>query len=90
MLQVVLAWLFVCIWAAVDIVVWYVSEPIVYMLSNAGLNMARDMGHNTTGLEQGVQLLQTVNVTWITIVLIVLVIYAVMVSVRQEGIGYLQ
>ena len=51
---------------------------------------ARTAGANTTGFEQGIQLVQTINVAWIGIVMGTLVIYAIIKSVQREGIGYYQ
>lgn len=86
--RVVIAWIFVAVMSAVSITVWYVTEPIVYTLADFSITTARTAGTNTTGLEQGIQLLQTINVAWIAIVMATLFIYAIIVTVQREGIGY--
>lgn len=86
-MRVVLAWLFVAIMGGISIMVWYITEPIVYMISDFSLDATRTAGVNTTGFEQGIQLLQTINVLWIGLVMGVLIIYAIINTVRQEGVG---
>jgi hypothetical protein len=76
--------------AAVSITVWYITEPIVYTLSEFSINTARTAGANTTGFEQSIQVVQTINITWIGIVMLTLILYAIIKSVQREGIGYYQ
>lgn len=87
-MNVVVAWLFVAIMAGISVTVWYTTEPIVYTLAAFSIDTARTAGTNTTGLEQGIQLLQTINVLWIGIVMAVLIVYALINTVRREGISY--
>ena len=87
-MNVVVAWLFVAVMAGISITVWYTTEPIVYALAEFSIDTARNAGTNTTGLEQGIQLLQTINVLWIAIVMAVLIVYAVITTVRREGVSY--
>ena len=84
----VVAWLFVAIMSAVSITIWYLTEPIVYTLADFSINTTRTAGVNTTGYEQGIQLLQTINVLWIAVVLGVLITYAVIATLRREGVSY--
>lgn len=86
-MNAVLAWLFVAIMGAISITVWYVTEPIVYTLGVFSTTTARAAGANTTGFEQGMNLLQTINVSWIGIVMGTLIIYAIIATVRREGVG---
>lgn len=86
--QAVIAWIYVAVMAAISITVWQVTEPIVYTLSEFSIDTARTAGANTTGFEQGIQLVQTINVAWIGIVMGTLIIYAIIKSVQREGIGY--
>jgi hypothetical protein len=88
--RAVVAWVFVTVWIAVSITVWYITEPIVYTLSAFSIDTARTAGANTTGFEQGIQLVQTINVAWLGIVMAILIIYAIAVSVQREGIGEYQ
>ena len=86
--RAVVAWIFVAIWAAVSITTWYVTEPICYAVAEFSIDTARTTGSNTTGFEQGIQLIKTINVGWLGIVLAVLIFYAIIVSVQREGYGY--
>lgn len=85
--KAVFAWTLFFVMVGVFIALWYMTEPVAYLVADTCLNLTRDSGYNTTGLEQGIALIKTLNVLWVGVACVVAFIWAMAVSFQREGVG---
>lgn len=81
-------WVFVFVMIGVIIMLWYVSQPTVQTLVDQTRNVTRAMNANTTGYEEGITVLELVNVIWAPVFILILLAFGFLVSTQREGISY--
>lgn len=86
--RAIVTWIYVFIMIGVVIVLWYLTQPIVYTIIDKTAPVAREMGANTTGYEQGISLIGVVNIVWPGFFIILFLIYGFLASSEKEGISY--
>jgi len=81
-------WVFVFVMIGVTMMIWYVSQPVVSTVIDRTGTVVRDLNANTTGYEQGINVVSLVNVIWAPIFILILLTFGYLASTRQEGISY--
>ena len=81
-------WVFVFVMIGATMMIWYVSQPTVQYLVDETRTVVRDLEANTTGYEQGITVIEFVNVVWAPIFILILLTFGFLASSRREGISH--
>lgn len=81
-------WIFVFVMIGVIMMIWYVSQPVVSTLIDNTGTVVRDLDANTTGYEQGITVVELVNVVWAPIFILIMLTFGYLASTQREGISY--
>ncbi len=85
--RALITWIYVFTAIATGLIIWYVTQPIVHLIAETSVDMARSVETNSTTVERGISLIKYTNIAWIGIYIIAMLIYGFLASTHKEGIS---